>query len=119
MSRLFRNHSFCFVILLFLQIKLRTNKTIFQGASLLYGLRKSKKFTKGWGAQLPAAYKKFWDEWKLQQPAAVHYVPKDGKLMSMLKWPDVPRFSRNSSTFLPFVPRLKVSLEMTRISLKS
>lgn len=49
-----------------------------QGASLLYGLRKSKKFTKGWGAQLPVAYKKFWDEWKNQQPAAVHYVPKDG-----------------------------------------
>lgn len=49
-----------------------------QGANLLYGLRKSKKFAKGWGAQLPAAYKKFWDEWKNQQPAAVHYVPKDG-----------------------------------------
>ncbi|XP_055639274.1 39S ribosomal protein L28, mitochondrial [Toxorhynchites rutilus septentrionalis] len=49
-----------------------------QGASLLYGLRKSKKFTKGLGAQLPAAYKKFWDEWKIQQPAAVHYVPKNG-----------------------------------------
>lgn len=49
-----------------------------QGANLLYGLRKSKKFAKGWGAQLPVAYKKFWDEWKNQQPAAVHYVPKDG-----------------------------------------
>lgn len=49
-----------------------------QGANLLYGLRKSKKFTKGWGSQLPVAYKKFWDEWKNQQPAAVHYVPKDG-----------------------------------------
>lgn len=49
-----------------------------QGANLLYGLRKSKKFSQGWGALLPAAYKKFWDEWKLQQPAAVHYVPKEG-----------------------------------------
>lgn len=49
-----------------------------QGANLLYGLRKSKKFTQGWGAQLPVAYKKFWDEWKNQQPAAVHYVPKNG-----------------------------------------
>ncbi|XP_058450691.1 large ribosomal subunit protein bL28m [Malaya genurostris] len=49
-----------------------------QGANLLYGLRKSKKFTEGLGAQLPLAYKKFWDEWKHRQPAAVHYVPKDG-----------------------------------------
>lgn len=49
-----------------------------QGANLLYGLRKSKKFTDGLGAQLPVAYKKFWDEWKNRQPAAVHYVPKDG-----------------------------------------
>ncbi|XP_055596661.1 39S ribosomal protein L28, mitochondrial-like [Uranotaenia lowii] len=49
-----------------------------QGSNLLHGLRKSDKFTKGWGAQLPVAYKKFWDEWRNQQPAAVHYVPKDG-----------------------------------------
>ncbi|XP_055545085.1 39S ribosomal protein L28, mitochondrial [Wyeomyia smithii] len=49
-----------------------------QGANLLFGLRKSKKFTEGLGAQLPLAYKKFWDEWKNRQPAAVHYVPKDG-----------------------------------------
>ncbi|XP_035782661.1 39S ribosomal protein L28, mitochondrial-like [Anopheles albimanus] len=49
-----------------------------QGANLLYGLRKSTKFSKGLGALLPQAYRKFWVEWKQQQPAAVHYVPKDG-----------------------------------------
>ncbi|XP_050078269.1 39S ribosomal protein L28, mitochondrial [Anopheles maculipalpis] len=49
-----------------------------QGANLLYGLRKSTRFTKGFGALLPQAYRKFWNEWKHQQPAAVHYVPKDG-----------------------------------------
>ncbi|XP_041775495.1 39S ribosomal protein L28, mitochondrial [Anopheles merus] len=49
-----------------------------QGAKLLYGLRKSNKFAKGLGAMLPQAYRKFWNEWKNQTPAAVHYVPKDG-----------------------------------------
>lgn len=31
------------------------------------------------GALLPEAYKKFWKEWHHQIPAAVHYVPKEGK----------------------------------------
>lgn len=76
-SRLFRNHPkefhHCFPLI--------THQYFgnIQGANLLYGLRKSKKFTQGWGAQLPVAYKKFWDEWKNQQPAAVHYVPKNGR----------------------------------------
>lgn len=30
------------------------------------------------GAELPPAYRKFWKEWKEQQPAAVHFIPKDG-----------------------------------------
>lgn len=31
------------------------------------------------GAELPDAYRKFWNEWHHQLPAAVHYVPKEGK----------------------------------------
>jgi len=27
---------------------------------------------------LPKEYKKFWAEWKYQQPAAVHYIEKKG-----------------------------------------
>lgn len=36
-------------------------------------------FDKGIGALLPQAYKKFYKEWKLTQPTAVHYVPEEGK----------------------------------------
>lgn len=50
-----------------------------QGASLLRGWRKATRFTNGLGAQLPEAYRKFWIEWKTQQPAAVHYIPKEGR----------------------------------------
>lgn len=50
-----------------------------QGASLLYGWKRVNRFDRGLGARLPAAYKKFWREWKSQQPAAVHYVPKEGR----------------------------------------
>lgn len=49
-----------------------------QGANLLHGWRKLNRFDTGLGARLPAAYKKFWSEWKHQKPAAVHYIPKEG-----------------------------------------
>lgn len=47
-----------------------------QGPQLLHGFKRLTRFDKGLGAQLPEAYKKFWREWKLTTPAAVHYVPK-------------------------------------------
>ncbi|XP_023303231.2 39S ribosomal protein L28, mitochondrial [Lucilia cuprina] len=50
-----------------------------QGPQLLNGFKRVTRFEKGLGAQLPEAYKKFWREWKVQQPAAVHYIPKEGK----------------------------------------
>jgi large subunit ribosomal protein L28 len=46
---------------------------------LLTGFKKAHKFSKGLGAQLPPAYKKFWIEWRIKQPTAVHYIPKEGK----------------------------------------
>ena len=49
-----------------------------QGAALLKGWQKLNRFDSGLGARLPAAYKKFWFEWKVQEPAAVHFVPKEG-----------------------------------------
>ncbi|XP_061389619.1 large ribosomal subunit protein bL28m [Musca vetustissima] len=49
-----------------------------QGPQLLNGFKRLTRFDKGLGAQLPEAYKKFWREWKMTQPAAVHYIPKDG-----------------------------------------
>lgn len=36
-------------------------------------------FDNGLGARLPEAYKKFYKEWKLTEPAAVHYIPEEGK----------------------------------------
>lgn len=50
-----------------------------QGANLLRGWRRLGKFEKGLGARLPEAYRKFWAEWKETAPAAVHYVPKEGR----------------------------------------
>jgi large subunit ribosomal protein L28 len=49
-----------------------------QGAALLKGWRKLNRFESGLGERLPEAYKKFWYEWKVQEPAAVHYIPKEG-----------------------------------------
>lgn len=49
-----------------------------QGANLLYGWRKLGRFDSGLGARLPAAYRKFWHEWRIQKPVAVHYIPKEG-----------------------------------------
>ncbi|XP_044256011.1 39S ribosomal protein L28, mitochondrial [Tribolium madens] len=36
-------------------------------------------FDRGTGALLPEAYKKFYKEWKLTEPTAVHYIPEEGK----------------------------------------
>ncbi|CAH0560648.1 unnamed protein product [Brassicogethes aeneus] len=35
-------------------------------------------FDKGVGALLPEAYKKFYKEWKLTEPTAVHFIPEQG-----------------------------------------
>lgn len=40
----------------------------------LYYLKKASRWTSGTGAELPKEYKKFWWEWKLRKPVAVHYV---------------------------------------------
>ncbi|KAK2581742.1 hypothetical protein KPH14_002223 [Odynerus spinipes] len=45
----------------------------------LYYIPKPTRWTSGIGAELPAEYKKFWKEWKLQEPTAVHYVKEEGK----------------------------------------
>ncbi|XP_017857559.1 PREDICTED: 39S ribosomal protein L28, mitochondrial [Drosophila arizonae] len=50
-----------------------------QGVKLLNGFKRPGRFEKGLGAQLPEAYKKFWREWKLTKPAAVHYIPKESE----------------------------------------
>ncbi|KYN07418.1 PREDICTED: 39S ribosomal protein L28, mitochondrial [Cyphomyrmex costatus] len=52
--------------------------SIKQGVQRLYYIPKISRWTKGIGAELPNEYKKFWKEWKLQQPAAVHYIKKEG-----------------------------------------
>lgn len=44
----------------------------------IYYFPKPNRWTKGIGAELPEAYKKFWKEWKLQKPEAVHYIEKKG-----------------------------------------
>lgn len=44
---------------------------------MLKGWRKLSRFESGLGEKLPEAYKKFWHEWKIQEPAAVHYVKRD------------------------------------------
>lgn len=55
-------------------------KISFKGANLLRGrLPRQNRFSNGLGALLPQAYKKFWQEWKHKTPAAVHYIPKEGK----------------------------------------
>ncbi|KAF5289339.1 hypothetical protein FQA39_LY15125 [Lamprigera yunnana] len=41
--------------------------------------RKLTQLDKGLGPRLPEAYKKFYKEWKLTEPAAVHYIPEEGR----------------------------------------
>lgn len=40
---------------------------------------KKGRFDTGIAAELPQAYKKFWREWKILKPVAVHYVPQESK----------------------------------------
>lgn len=40
---------------------------------------KPTRWSKGIGAELPQEYKKFWREWKIQIPTAVHYIKQEGK----------------------------------------
>lgn len=42
-------------------------------------VKRKGRFELGLGLQLPEAYRKFWKEWKVMQPAAVHYVPQEGR----------------------------------------
>lgn len=41
--------------------------------------KKKGRFEIGIASELPVAYKKFWREWKVLKPAAVHYIPQEGK----------------------------------------
>lgn len=71
-----------------------------QGANLLKGWMKVKRFEKGLSAELPEAYRKFFREWKSTPATAVHYIPKEG------------RFERNEITgvVLP-VQNVKIPLK--------
>lgn len=46
---------------------------------MLFGLQKQNRFTVGLGEKLPVAYRKFYAEWKLAKPTAVHFIPKEGQ----------------------------------------
>ncbi|XP_072744212.1 large ribosomal subunit protein bL28m isoform X2 [Anoplolepis gracilipes] len=48
-----------------------------QAAQRLYYFKKSNRWSKGIGAELPLEYKQFWIEWQ-KPPAAVHYIEKKG-----------------------------------------
>jgi len=52
--------------------------SIKQGVQRLYYMPKISRWSKGIGAELPEEFKKFWKEWKLQQPAPVHYIKQEG-----------------------------------------
>ncbi|XP_065159251.1 large ribosomal subunit protein bL28m [Atheta coriaria] len=41
--------------------------------------RRHTAFDKGIATRLPEAYRKFYKEWKLDEPAAVHFIPEEGK----------------------------------------
>ncbi|CAG4940416.1 unnamed protein product [Colias eurytheme] len=41
--------------------------------------KRRSRFDIGIASELPAAYKKFWHEWKVLKPAAVHFIPQDSK----------------------------------------
>ncbi|XP_050362931.1 39S ribosomal protein L28, mitochondrial [Nymphalis io] len=41
--------------------------------------KKKTRFEIGIATDLPPAYKKFWREWKILKPAAVHYIPQESK----------------------------------------
>ncbi|CAK9807005.1 39S ribosomal protein L28, mitochondrial [Anthophora quadrimaculata] len=50
-----------------------------QFSQRLYYMPRPSRWSKGIGAELPQEYKKFWREWKLQEPTAVHYIKQEGK----------------------------------------
>ncbi|CAK9801007.1 39S ribosomal protein L28, mitochondrial [Anthophora plagiata] len=50
-----------------------------QFSQRLYYMPRPTRWSKGIGAELPQEYKKFWREWKLQEPTAVHYIKQEGK----------------------------------------
>lgn len=50
-----------------------------QGANLLKGWQKLGRYDTGLSTRLPEAYRKFFKEWKETTPAAVHYIPKEGR----------------------------------------
>ncbi|GLV35730.1 mitochondrial ribosomal protein L28 [Carabus blaptoides fortunei] len=50
-----------------------------QTAKVWNGWRAISIFEKEPGSLLPEAYRKFWHEWKLMTPTAVHYIPKESK----------------------------------------
>ncbi|CAL7948197.1 unnamed protein product [Xylocopa violacea] len=50
-----------------------------QFSQRLYYIPKISRWSNGIGAKLPEEYKKFWREWKLQTPTAVHYIKQEGK----------------------------------------
>lgn len=64
---------------IFLRCKKLTNLLCFQSVKTLGVFQKPGLFDKGVGALLPEAYKKFYKEWRLAEPSAVHYVPEEGK----------------------------------------
>ncbi|XP_059060119.1 large ribosomal subunit protein bL28m [Achroia grisella] len=41
--------------------------------------KRKSRFEVGIASELPQAYKKFWHEWKVLKPAAVHFIPQEGK----------------------------------------
>lgn len=53
--------------------------TFIQIPKVWNGWRSIKAFEKEPGSLLPEAYRKFWLEWKIAAPTAVHYIPKESK----------------------------------------
>jgi len=50
---------------------------------------KISRWSKGIGTELPEEFRKFWREWKLQKPTAVHYIEKEGSYMRNEKTEEV------------------------------
>lgn len=40
----------------------------------MYYVKRPTKWDKGYGAHLPEAYRKFFIEWRVKKPEAVHYI---------------------------------------------
>ncbi|XP_066589879.1 large ribosomal subunit protein bL28m [Prorops nasuta] len=56
-----------------------TTKNAMEVAKKLYYYPKPNRWQKGIGKELPEEYKKFWKEWKLTEPTAVHYIKETRK----------------------------------------